>query len=192
MDFGDVWYHSWQAGGGYGDPLRRDPERVALDVARNAVSLFAAEEIYGVVLDQKGACDLEATGEKRRSLRSERLRKATVPTADDVVVSFSGTGRKQVAETLVIDFQKDVVTCAECGHVHCRPKDNLLPHLREVNGPLDAAGPVRGEDYDSGRFRLRQLCCSNCGGLVDVQVALEGAPRPYFRIDNWPAVAAAE
>ncbi len=32
MDPGDVWYHSWQAGGGYGDPLRRDPERVAMDV----------------------------------------------------------------------------------------------------------------------------------------------------------------
>ena len=24
---GDVWYHSWQAGGGYGDPLLRDPAR---------------------------------------------------------------------------------------------------------------------------------------------------------------------
>ena len=51
-----------------------------------------------------------------------------------------------------------------------------------MNAPLEAAGPVRGEDYDTGRFRLRQLCCSSCGGLVDVQVALDGAPRPYFRI----------
>ena len=23
---GDVWYHSWQGGGGYGDPLERDPD----------------------------------------------------------------------------------------------------------------------------------------------------------------------
>ena len=30
---GDVWYHSWQAGGGYGDPLLREPERVATDLA---------------------------------------------------------------------------------------------------------------------------------------------------------------
>ena len=26
---GDVWYHSWQAGGGYGDPLLREPECVS-------------------------------------------------------------------------------------------------------------------------------------------------------------------
>ena len=76
--------------------------------------------------------------------------------------------------------------------VHCRPQDDLLQHLREVNAPLRAAGPVRGEDYDSGRFRLRQLCCGNCGSLIDVQVALQGAPRPYFRIDHWPVAAAAE
>ena len=66
----------------------------------------------------------------------------------------------------------------------------LATHLREVNAPLKAAGPVRGEDYDTGRFRLRQLCCSGCGMLVDVQVALDGAPRPFFRIENWPAPTA--
>jgi len=40
---------------------------------------------------------------------------------------------------------------------------------------------VRGEDYDRGRFRLRQLCCSACGGLVDVQVVLDGAPDSKMR-----------
>ncbi|MFZ5781704.1 MAG: hydantoinase B/oxoprolinase family protein [Pseudomonadota bacterium] len=192
MDLGDVWYHSWQAGGGYGDPLRRDPDRVALDVARKAVSPTAAKDIYGVVLDARGNVDAGATKARREALRRERLQQSSAPDLGDVTISFAGKGRRSVAETLMVDFDKDVVACGECGHVHCRPQDNLLGHLREVSAPLKAAGPVRGEDYDSGRFRLRQLCCSNCGSLIDVQVALEGAPRPFFRIDNWPTAAAAD
>ena len=51
---GEVWYHSWQAGAGYGDPLEREPARVATDVARGAVSAVAARSIYGVVLRADG------------------------------------------------------------------------------------------------------------------------------------------
>lgn len=192
MDLGDVWYHSWQAGGGYGDPLRRDPVRVVADVSRGAVSPGAASDIYGVVLDGNGECDVAATERRRQELRRQRLAASVAPQPGDVVVSFTGTGRRTVAETLVVDFDRKAVACAECGHVHCGPHENLLPHLREISAPLNAAGPVRGEDYDQGRFRLRQLCCSHCGSLVDVQVALDGAPRPFFRIDNWPVAAAAE
>ena len=37
-------------GGGYGDPLARDPERVLADVREGHVSAAAAERHYGVVL----------------------------------------------------------------------------------------------------------------------------------------------
>ena len=37
-------------GGGWGDPLRRDPERVRWDVIEGYVSLGAARNEYGVVL----------------------------------------------------------------------------------------------------------------------------------------------
>jgi hypothetical protein len=63
--------------------------------------------------------------------------------------------------------------------------------LREAKAPLAAAGGVRGEDYDNGRFKLRLLCCRHCGTLVDAQVALDGAPRSTWRIDGTPEVAAA-
>jgi hypothetical protein len=39
------------SGGGFGDPLERDPERVRADVRDGYVSLAAAERDYGVVLD---------------------------------------------------------------------------------------------------------------------------------------------
>ena len=41
------------SGGGYGDPLERDPLLVLEDVIDGVVSEQAAREVYGVVLDRK-------------------------------------------------------------------------------------------------------------------------------------------
>jgi N-methylhydantoinase B len=68
---GDVFEHTWSGGGGFGDPLDRDPARVAEDVRNDAVSVEAARRIYGVVVD--GALDLEATERERERIRRERL-----------------------------------------------------------------------------------------------------------------------
>ena len=48
-------------GGGWGDPLEREPELVALDVRQGKVSAAAALADYGVVLDQAGGVDESAT-----------------------------------------------------------------------------------------------------------------------------------
>jgi N-methylhydantoinase B len=50
----DVFEHTWSGGGGFGDPLDRDPEKVAADVRNDAVSPAAARDVYGVVLDGDG------------------------------------------------------------------------------------------------------------------------------------------
>jgi N-methylhydantoinase B len=55
-------------GGGFGDPLERDPEMVAADVAAGLVSTKRARDVYGVAL-AKGTVD----GAKTRALR-EKLR----------------------------------------------------------------------------------------------------------------------
>ncbi|CAN5351483.1 hydantoinase B/oxoprolinase family protein [soil metagenome] len=62
-------------GGGWGDPLDRDPARVLLDVVQEKVSAEAAEGDYGVVLTGDGdarAIDAEATAALRDRLRGER------------------------------------------------------------------------------------------------------------------------
>ncbi len=61
-------------GGGWGDPLERDPEAVALDVLQRKVSRTAAEADYGVVLGEgeRPEVDTEATERERDRLRSER------------------------------------------------------------------------------------------------------------------------
>jgi N-methylhydantoinase B len=53
------------AGGGYGDPLRRDPALVREDVADGFVSAEAARNDYGVVLTPSGNIDDAATARLR-------------------------------------------------------------------------------------------------------------------------------
>ena len=54
-------------GGGYGNPLEREPERVRADVLDGYVSREAAASDYGVVLDDALAVDDAATAELRAS-----------------------------------------------------------------------------------------------------------------------------
>lgn len=58
-------------GGGYGDPLERDPARVLDDVLDGLVSEKNASEQYGVVLTD-GAVDLQATEQLRSRIRKGR------------------------------------------------------------------------------------------------------------------------
>jgi N-methylhydantoinase B len=66
---------SWQlgGGGGWGNPLERDPEAVRDDVLDGYVSVLGARRDYGVVLSDDGrAVDPAATREERAARRVER------------------------------------------------------------------------------------------------------------------------
>lgn len=60
-------------GGGYGQPLDRDPARVVRDVAEGYVTPSRAEAVYGVVLAEAGALDVAATERRRSDLRRAEL-----------------------------------------------------------------------------------------------------------------------
>ena len=49
---GDVIINSAGGGGGWGDPKKRDPQRVLEDVLNDFVSLESARLDYGVVIDE--------------------------------------------------------------------------------------------------------------------------------------------
>jgi N-methylhydantoinase B len=70
----DVLYMRVAAGGGFGDPLERDPELVRRDVLNQIVSNDAARQIYGVVLKgQQFELDLEATKQLRAAMRRHEI-----------------------------------------------------------------------------------------------------------------------
>jgi N-methylhydantoinase B len=71
----DVFRLDTPGGGGYGDPLARDPERVLADIREGIVSSEAAERDYGVVVAPLGnSCvlDREATQARRAQMRAKR------------------------------------------------------------------------------------------------------------------------
>src|SRR5262249_2844024 len=82
---GDVVMMESSGGGGFGDPLERDPAHVARDLAEGYVTPAAAERDYGVVL-KAGAVDEAATGARRAAIRAARprvrLRGAGAPRSD--------------------------------------------------------------------------------------------------------------
>jgi N-methylhydantoinase B len=79
-------------GGGWGDPLEREPELVALDVRQGKVSSAAARREYGVALrpDAEGdpVVDHDATGALRERLRASRPPQAFID---------RGSGYRQLA-----------------------------------------------------------------------------------------------
>ena len=69
LDPGDVVSVQTPGGGGYGDPLERDPEAVLEDVRDGKVSVSKAEGAYGVVVND-GAIDAAATERCRAARRN--------------------------------------------------------------------------------------------------------------------------
>ncbi|MFO8116178.1 MAG: hydantoinase B/oxoprolinase family protein [Halorubrum sp.] len=67
LDPNDVVSVQTPGGGGYGDPLERDPQTVLADVRDGKVSAAKAEAEYGVVVDDDGV-DAAATTALRREL----------------------------------------------------------------------------------------------------------------------------
>jgi N-methylhydantoinase B len=70
---GDLIRSETAIGGGFGDPLERDPQLVAEDVLDEYLpGAEAAEEIYGVVLAADGSVDVAATQRSRRQRLASR------------------------------------------------------------------------------------------------------------------------
>ena len=67
---GDRIRVSTPGGGGFGDPLDRDPELVRADVSRGYYTVGQAAELYGVALSAGGAVDPAATEALRAARRA--------------------------------------------------------------------------------------------------------------------------
>ncbi len=81
VEAGDRLHFETWGGGGWGNPLDRDPERVAADVARGLVTREGAEG-YGVLLTREGQVDRSGT---------ETLRKTLARGRENKLFDFGGT-----------------------------------------------------------------------------------------------------
>jgi len=81
---GDLFSHSYNSGGGFGDPLDRDPADIERDVHNGIASREMSEVVNGVVLretEEGFRTDREKTAERRQEIRARRLAES-MPVAD--------------------------------------------------------------------------------------------------------------
>ncbi len=164
---GEVLYMHWQGGGGYGDPLRREPVAVARDVVNGKVSAEGARINYGVVVAE-GDVDTAATEALRDDIRAERRSRSDIPQTQQASV-HPETGRRiddNLAEITIGEAR--VIACAHCGRLLGDSKTSRLD-LARYEGPSTDAGPQVTSDpaeYVDTPVVFRQLCCPGCWTAV--------------------------
>ena len=164
---GEVLYMHWQGGGGYGDPLLRDPDAVLRDVREDKVTCEAAASVYGVVL-REGEVDADGTRQARDAARERRRARS----AGGVGVGVGGTRVDRVRaqrldDNLVLDGT--TVGCAHCGHALADTATDTQLALARYEGPSSEAGPQvvsAPEEYVDDEVVFRQLCCPGCWTAV--------------------------
>ncbi len=167
---GDVFVFYPAGGGGFGDPLERDPDQVQRDVVRGAVSPEGARRHYGVVLGPNGQVDLEATEGARATCRRQRLDGAAAARGAE---TSDGGDVRQVAEYLeeATLVNRRVVRCRRCRHVFGPASEDARAFAVRCEQPLGAAGPWLAVPWmgSSPHFVLVESICPGCGVLFDVE-----------------------
>lgn len=171
---GDVVNMVVQNGGGYGDPLLREPQRVAEDVLSGAVSLDTARGIYGVATDNDGKVDAKATETLRAGIRSGRLADAKLPQS-------VGAGSTPAVDALQWGSALKVRSGASGLALSC---GNCEASLGETAGNWrDAAARRNPRPAELGphlqiddRFVFEQLICPHCATSLWVDVRKKGDP----------------
>ncbi len=153
----------WNGGGGIGDPLQRSPEAVLADVDAGLVSVGAAHNIYGVVIDASEINTL-ATQTRREQLLSTRT---------------GGVPLQNPIDGQPIPLRCDntdgavSVSCVSCGHLLAEGDNAWKSNMRSVESPMNEI--ISAYTTIDGVF-LRQYTCPGCGALLDSETVYEDDP----------------
>jgi len=177
---GEVFVMTWQGGGGYGDPLNRDPEAVARDLREQKITPGAARSVYGVVVESD-VVDEAATAAERdrlRSARRQRSRLLQVPSGRKT----DATSAKRLDDNLVevADGARRAVACRHCQEI-LGAADGAEVALAVYEGPATDAGPqiiANAADYVDAPVVFRQYCCPSCWTAVYSAVVPAAHPTP--------------
>ncbi|OGA85829.1 MAG: hypothetical protein A3G27_14345 [Betaproteobacteria bacterium RIFCSPLOWO2_12_FULL_66_14] len=194
-------------GGGYGDPLLRDPALVRRDLETRLVSAGVARDIYGVALvadsDGAPAIDAAATEMLRKQIRERRLAESRPVPAGAVGATGSemrrrrrsppaaGTGHPGREDKRDIGVALSLLgnaryVCQKCARTICNadqdPKSGAL--MREVR--MDTYSRWNRYGLMDGVV-VREFCCPGCAHLLAVEVRKKGDPVLYdTRLETAP------
>jgi N-methylhydantoinase B len=185
---GDAWVNFCTGGGGYGDPLERDPAFVLRDVRRGLVTPEDARSLYGVV-SNGDAVDEAATARARQAQREARIQHGIAWTSEPPQpLPFDGPPTLQVGPALAIrqTTAGPVIGCLRCRRglapgdqdprLGCLLLEEPMPHF----SPLNRFGRV-------DEMTVRVFCCPGCGTCLFTDVVRKTSPiEPSMRLAPTP------
>ncbi len=171
LGLGDVYQvETGGGGGGYGDPLKRDPTRVREDVAAGKISARMAEELYGLVIESG---DTDSVTDHRGTMRASR--RDDYEHVPPVKASETDPTEYRLGEelTVVRDESDDhFVSCSDCSTVLCSLDENWREHASIEERRATELGYESAHD----ELLLRECSCPSCGILFDTVIAFADAP----------------
>jgi N-methylhydantoinase B len=159
-------------GGGYGDPLDRDPDAVATDVADGRFSHDDARAVYGVVV-VAGVADGAATDATRDELRAARLAVAQPPSKPCHPVATAAAADDDGPWLPLYPgvVQRGAVAFAEHSKAPLAvAPDHWTDGCPVLVAPRRTAGPA---------VVTRTFLDPVSGRALHTEVALDGAPRTF-------------
>ena len=188
-------------GGGFGDPLDRDPQAVQRDYEIGWVSRETAGRIYGVVIEPEGKkIDAAATGQRREQIRENRLQEGKPPSgktssrADSSQETWRTALKFHATLEIATDGNGPVIRCQRCGHLFCGAEENYklyaLHRVLDLNKympyPLPSGEPYYGEYHEyycpgcATQLQI-DLYCPSLGGepiLWDTCIKVKQSKQP--------------
>ena len=197
----DVVYFGVPGSSGYGDPLKREPERVLADIKKGILSPGHALQFYGVVV--KGAepeIDHEATEAERQRVRQIRMTCARYLDEWDELVppeKEEPAGPREprdeyrpsppLRDLFEVGMSLKIVrdkerrhwwACAECGHVYGPadqdPKEQALIRVGYLSTMSHPTAEMARRDPP--RFFQRQFYCPQCALMFTNEMARADDP----------------
>lgn len=191
----DLVHFGIPGAGGYGDPIKREPERVLANINEGILTREDALRFYGVVVSgEEAEIDLEATEAERARVRETRLSHGRyledwdklAPPKEETPAPAGSPREKHsppgpLRDLFEVGMSLKVVrdaskehwwVCLDCDHVFCRAEDcpkraGLLRvgYLSEMSHPT--AEMARREPR---RFFHRQFYCPECALLFTTEM----------------------
>jgi N-methylhydantoinase B len=171
----DVLEIAGAAGGGFGDPLERDPANVATDVELGYVSTAAAEQHFGLAFDANGGPDAEATSVRRSQRRTARLAQAQPPSRVAAPSAGPAGDERPVMAGVFLRGEglERQLLCRSCRTPLGNGSESYKRYASTLEQPLTAANSCieDPELWVDDPLVLRLFLCPGCGTLLEVEVA---------------------
>jgi N-methylhydantoinase B len=171
LDENDISCYWCGGGGGYGDPLERDPKNVLKDVLDSEMSTGYARQVYGVVIDSKAkTIDLAGTEKLRKQMLQKRMQKKVTQNGKKYNQARTKARLLEYIDAVETDNEA-IYKCRKCGHVLGSTKGDYKDQSSMAEKPITYAEPsfIAPLSKDNP-FIIREYSCPACGVMFEVDM----------------------